>query len=104
MELKVYWRFNWLDRVEELERSLTTMKEQQSHLKEQLRLEGERKKELKHELENDHQRIVELERLLKDKKRSRCKSLEPSNSVDKGNKTYKKNNLIQLKLNLKWKN
>ena len=69
-----------LDRVEELERSLTAMKEQQSHLKEQLRLESERKKELKLELENDHQRIVQLERQLKEKRRSRRKSLDPLTS------------------------
>ena len=56
------------------------MKEQQSHLKEQLRLESERKKELKLELENDHQRIVQLERQLKEKRRSRRKSLDPLTS------------------------
>ena len=67
-------------RVDELERSLTTMKEQQSHLKEQLRLESERKKELKLELENDHVRIVELERQLKEKRRNRRKSLDPLTS------------------------
>ena len=66
-----------LDRIEELERSLTTMKEQQSHLKEQLRLETERKKELKLELVNDHERIIELERQLKEKRRSRYKNLDP---------------------------
>jgi len=67
-------------KVDELERSLTTMKEQQSHLKEQLRLESERKKELKLELENDHVRIVELERQLKEKRRNRRKSLDPLTS------------------------
>lgn len=67
-------------KVEELERSLTAMKEQQSHLKEQLRLESERKKELKLELENDHQRIVQLERQLKEKRRSRRKSPDPLTS------------------------
>jgi len=66
-----------LDRIEELERSLTTMKEQQSHLKEQLRLETERKKELKLELVNDHERIIELERQLKEKRRSRYKNHDP---------------------------
>lgn len=64
-------------RVEELERSLSIMKEQQSFLKEQLRIETERKKELKQELEKDHQRIVALERQLRDKRRAgRRKSQE----------------------------
>ncbi len=52
------------DRVEELERSLASMKEQQVLLKEQLRQESERKKVLQAELDQDHKRIAELERLL----------------------------------------
>ena len=53
------------------------MKEQQSFLKDQLRQETERKKELKLELEKDHQRIVALERQLREKRRAgRRKSLE----------------------------
>lgn len=46
------------------------MKEQQSFLKDQLRQEMEKKKELKEELERDHQRILALERQLKEKRRA----------------------------------
>lgn len=54
--------------MEELERSLSAMKEQQLSLKEQLGRETERKKQLQQELENDHLRIVELERQLNEKR------------------------------------
>ena len=58
-------------KVSELERSLSAMKEQQKLLKDQLRQESERKKKLQGELEHDHLRIVELERQLHEKGRSR---------------------------------
>jgi kinesin family member 7 len=60
-------------RVEELERSLTAMKEQQVALRDQLRQENERKKKLEGELANDHARIAELERQLSEKRRDRSR-------------------------------
>ena len=57
-------------RVDELERSLNTMKEQQLLIKEQLLREHEKKRELQQELIDDQKRIVELERQLRKKRRS----------------------------------
>jgi len=56
--------------VDELERSLNTMKEEQLLLKEQLRREDEKKRQLQQELIEDQKRIAELERQLRKKRRS----------------------------------
>ena len=65
--------FLFFFRVEELERSLAAMKEQQVALRDQLRQESERKKKLEGELANDHARITELERQLSEKRRDRSR-------------------------------